>query len=377
VSSTSTATARPSHSLSTAPLAVRYGVAVLIASLALALTLSMAPLLQRTIFVWFFGAVIIAARWCGFGPALLTALIGIIGVDYYVIPPAGSFKLEQGDIVGTLVFAVLCFVISTVTEQMREARAVAERHAADAERNAERNRLLATEAQQANEAKQQFLAAMSHELRTPLNAIGGYAELLEMGIHGDVADQQREPIARIRRSQRHLQTLVEQILSFAKTEAGKRELVSTVVPVDAVLAQSAEMIAPQVSAAGQTLAVEGCDDDLYIRGDRDAVEQILINLLGNAVKYTPSGGRIGLTCVADARDVGIRVSDTGPGIPPDKRDAIFQPFTQLDQELSSRKAGVGLGLAISRDLARAMQGDVTVDASVSSGATFVLRLPRA
>jgi signal transduction histidine kinase len=356
---------------------VRYGVAVLIASLALALTLSMAPLLQRTIFVWFFGAVIIAARWCGFGPALLTALIGIIGVDYYVIPPAGSFKLEQGDIVGTLVFAVLCFVISTVTEQMREARAVAERHAADAERNAERNRLLATEAQQANEAKQQFLAAMSHELRTPLNAIGGYAELLEMGIHGDVADQQREPIARIRRSQRHLQTLVEQILSFAKTEAGKRELVSTVVPVDAVLAQSAEMIAPQVSAAGQTLAVEGCDDDLYIRGDRDAVEQILINLLGNAVKYTPSGGRIGLTCVADARDVGIRVSDTGPGIPPDKRDAIFQPFTQLDQELSSRKAGVGLGLAISRDLARAMQGDVTVDASVSSGATFVLRLPRA
>ena len=233
------------------------------------------------------------------------------------------------------------------------------------------------EAESANAAKAQFLASMSHELRTPLNAIGGYAELIELGVLGPVTEKQQEALGRVRRSQRHLNFLVDQVLSFARIEAGKVHLEIVTVPVNDAVSRLADLIAPQ--AAGKQLKYEfdGCGPDIAVRADRDRLDQILLNLIGNAVKYTPSGGSIRVSVDCDPRTVSISVADTGPGIPEDQRDVIFRPFVQLGTTADRPAGGVGLGLAISRDLAHAMDGEVRVKRSSPAGSTFVLTLPRA
>ncbi len=232
------------------------------------------------------------------------------------------------------------------------------------------------DAEAANRAKMDFLASMSHELRTPLNAIGGYAELLEMGVHGPLSAAQQEAIARIQRSQRNLHALVEDILSFAKIEAGKTEFELGLVTVHDVLTRLGELVAPQVQAQGLRYEYAECDPELSVYADRERAEQILINLLTNAIKFTPPDGRIMLAVEATADDVAIRVTDSGVGIPPDKLEAIFQPFVQLPHRMRGRPSGIGLGLAISRDLARAMNGEIVASSAAGGGSTFTLRLPR-
>ena len=231
------------------------------------------------------------------------------------------------------------------------------------------------EAEMANAAKATFLASMSHELRTPLNAIAGYAELMELGVLGPVTEKQTEALGRLQRSRRHLSSLVDQVLSFARIEAGKMEFEIVNLPVNDAITRLADMIAPQ--AAGKQLAYsfDGCGKDIAVRADRDRLDQIMLNLIGNAVKYTPSGGSITVSVDSDPKTVRIAVSDTGPGIPKDKQQLIFQPFVQLGSSAEATASGVGLGLAISRDLARAMNGDVDVSSN-GKGSVFILTLPR-
>ena len=233
------------------------------------------------------------------------------------------------------------------------------------------------EAETANMAKSDFLATMSHELRTPLNAIAGYAELMEMGIHGPLSDAQREAISRIQRSQRHLLALINDILNFARIEAGQLALTLDDVPVPAMIQELEPLVAPQLGAKALTLELDASQAALLARADGEKVRQILLNLVSNAIKFTPRGGRITIGSGARDHRVWISITDTGAGIPAEQLEQIFEPFVQLNRTLASAHEGAGLGLAISRDLARAMGGDVTVESRVGNGSTFTLWLPRA
>ncbi|HKN58939.1 MAG TPA: ATP-binding protein, partial [Gemmatimonadaceae bacterium] len=206
----------------------------------------------------------------------------------------------------------------------------------------------------ANRSKAEFLAVMSHELRTPLNSIGGYVDLLEMELHGPLTEAQKSDLARIRRSQQHLLGIITDILNFTRLEATEVKFDIIDVPVRALIADLDGVVSSLARAKSLIYECESPTGNLFTRTDPDKLRQILINLLSNAVKFTPEGGRIRVYCTSNEKSVSIHVKDTGPGIPGDKLEAVFQPFVQLDHALTRTTDGTGLGLAISRGLARGM-----------------------
>ncbi|HEX2206882.1 MAG TPA: ATP-binding protein [Longimicrobium sp.] len=256
-------------------------------------------------------------------------------------------------------------------QALERARLYDAERAARAEAEAARS-----EAEEANLAKSEFLARMSHDLRTPLNAIGGYTELVEMEIHGPVTAEQAQVMQRIRRAQQHLLTLINDILSYARLEAGQVRLELEDVQVSHALMELRPLVEPQAEAKGLRLEVRG-GEGVFVRADRERLIQILLNLVSNAVKFTEPGGEVAVTCAATGPAVAVRVRDTGPGIPDDRLQEIFDPFVQVGRSSAERRQGVGLGLAISRELARMMEGELVVESVVGEGSTFVLTLPRA
>ena len=233
------------------------------------------------------------------------------------------------------------------------------------------------EADVANRTKTEFLAAMSHELRTPLNAIAGYVQLLMLGVRGPLTEEQTVDLARIQRSQQHLLSLINDILNFSRLEAGAVTYEIESVPLGTVLEAATSMISLQAAAKQITLTLEPCPPTMRALADDSKLEQVLLNLLSNAVKFTQRGGHVSIRCEAADDHVLTRVQDDGPGIPADRLADIFEPFVQLDRALGNPREGVGLGLAISRDLARGMQGDLTVESIPGKGSTFTVSLKRA
>lgn len=245
-----------------------------------------------------------------------------------------------------------------------------------------------TEAEEASRAKSRFLGTVSHELRTPINAVLGYAELLEEEIAGSLTEGQRRQVERIRASTKHLHMLVGDVLDLARVEAGRVEIEVERMTLGEAVEEALSLVRPQARREGLELDVVEGNRTLRCRADRDRVRQILVNLLSNAVKFTRSGGGIvvetGLDRPAsgsgppagDEPMVFVRVSDTGVGIEPEQLETMFQPFTQGDVRASER-SGVGLGLAISRQLAEQMEGRLTAESEPGEGSAFTLWLPRA
>ncbi len=255
-----------------------------------------------------------------------------------------------------------------VTRDLTERQAAQQRALADARR--------VGEAESASRTKSEFLTVMSHELRTPINATIGYAQLIDAAIGGPVTDQQRDYLARICASQQHLLRIINDLLDYGRISARKVAFEFTPVAVQTVLDSVFPMVEPQAATKGLALRRPPRPSDLVVRADRVKMEQILLNLLSNAVKFTPSGGSVSVATAGDADWATIAVRDTGPGIPAEKSEAIFEPFVQLGRSLASGHQGTGLGLAISRDLAREMGGDIHIDSPPGAGATFIIKLPR-
>ena len=239
------------------------------------------------------------------------------------------------------------------------------------------NARLFSDAQAASRAKSEFLATMSHELRTPLNAIAGYADLMAMGVRGPVTAEQLRDLGRIRQNEKHLLEIITSILNFSRIEAGHITYDIRRCALGDVLERMEGMIEPQALAREITYAYLPVAASVAVAADREKLEQILLNLLGNAVKFTPRGGRITLSAREQAGRVCIEVRDTGIGIKTELLDSIFAPFVQLESAFTRTVEGTGLGLAISRDLARGMGGDLKAMSTPGEGSLFTLDLPGA
>jgi signal transduction histidine kinase len=394
----------------------RYLLAVALTGLAFGITLGLRSMLGEHGQLLFFGAVVVSAILGGLGPGLVATLLSVVAIDYLLVghlPFPLVMPVAPDQLIRLALFTVVALVTSGVSGSLRTSRETAERQARELARQAVALEKQATElsrqvaesralsaalersnarlrevaatadearvaAETANRAKLDFLATMSHELRTPLNAISGYVELLKLEVGGPLAAQQRQYLDRVQHAQRHLLGLINNVLNFAKLESGRVEYAMTDVPVDLVLRSMHALVQPQVAAKSIAYDYRPTDRALTVRADREKLEQIVLNLLSNAVKFTPSGGRIALSGERGPNaggGIAIIVEDSGVGIPPDKLDAIFEPFVQVGPALTRERDGAGLGLAISRDLARAMGGDLSVTSQVGAGSRFTLVLP--
>jgi signal transduction histidine kinase len=308
-------------------------------------------------------------------------VIGAISFDF-----AAEREFDADD---RALLATLCRQCAQAIERARlyeaehAARADAEMLRSDAEEARARAEDARRRADDANQAKSAFLATMSHELRTPLNAIGGYAELLDLGVRGPVTAAQHQDLARIRRAGAYLLGLINDVLNFVQLESAQVRYSVRDLSVNTALQDAAALIEPQTRQKGIHFVCEPCPHDWTMRADGDKVQQVLLNLLSNAVKFTLEGGQVVLSCLGREAPYGtpdgsvrIAVRDTGSGIPADKLEQIFEPFVQIGRELRNPVAGVGLGLAISRELARGMGGNLTADSTVGAGSTFTVVLPR-
>jgi len=314
-------------------------------------------------------------------PAALVAPI-ILGLIRLAGETAGFYETEFGVsifAVSTIVVFVLLVLWSAraLRESDKErvdllameqnARATAERARVEAE-------VARAEAERANTIKTDFLAVMSHELRTPLTAIMGYEELLSDGITGPVTELQRQQLGRINASARHLLGLIDEILTFARVDIGRERVRWESMSVNQTLTDAASLIESVAASKKLKYTIELLDEDQSIQTDGTKFRQMLVNLLSNAVKFTDQG-EVRLTPSVRDRLLEIRVSDTGVGIDAANIEYVFEPFWQLEQSATRKSGGTGLGLSVTRKLARLLGGEVSVASRLGAGTTFLLTLP--
>jgi signal transduction histidine kinase len=273
-------------------------------------------------------------------------------------------------------------------DQLRERQAEVERLsivAEEARARAEEARLVA---ERSLVVQERFMALTTHEIRTPLNGMLGYLELLDMELKETLTTKQADYFMRIGRACRHLAGVTNDFLDMAKGEAGHLHVAQFPGAARQVISEAASLVAPQAAARTVEITLLEAAERIMYLGDVDRIRQVLVNVLGNAVSFTPAGGLIRVTAAyteavppGSALSTGpwctIRVEDSGPGIPPEKLPQVFQPFVQLSSGAQGGRKGTGLGLTVSRQLALLMGGDLTVEccAGIDGGAAFTLWLP--
>jgi len=239
----------------------------------------------------------------------------------------------------------------------------------------EEMRIAHARAAEANQAKAEFLAVMSHELRTPLNAISGYVDLMSLGVDGALTEKQRTSLTRIQLNQQHLLSLIDDVLTFARIEAGRLRVDIQTVMVHDVVEKLESLVRPDLQKKELAFSYDRGAHELSVRADPEKLRQVLLNLVANAIKFTPEGGRIRVGADLRGDFVSIWVSDTGIGIHGDQIAQVFEPFFQVEQGPTRRYPGIGLGLAIARDLSRAMGGEIRLESTVGRGSTVSVLLP--
>ncbi|MEP6904574.1 MAG: ATP-binding protein [Gemmatimonadales bacterium] len=323
-------------------------------------------LLPGTIIIpFFFGIVRLTAEEAGlFSSELATSLFAVADIVTFLLLVAWSARVlritdrKRGEL----------FV------QERDARMSSERARHDAEAARAEAEEARAEAESANGAKGDFLAVMSHELRTPLSAIMGYQELLADGITGPINEQQSQQLGRIKASARHLLSLIDEILTFTRIDAGREEVNIERSTLTTLLEPAAELVESLARARGLHIEVMLPPQEVIVETDAVKVRQMIVNLLSNAVKFTDRG-RIILSGDQKGDQLVISVEDTGIGINQDHIERIFEPFWQVEQKATRRAGGTGLGLTVTRRLALLLGGDVTVKSVPGSGTTFTICLP--
>ena len=281
-------------------------------------------------------------------------------------------------VIGTMV--VFAVAVLWSAKVMRRSEIIRE----EARERAERASRIAREAQaaaeKANRSKSEFLAVMSHELRTPLNAIRGYAEILDMNIAGPLTESQRDHLRKIQRSEAHLLGLIDDLLNYTQIETGRLSYAMRDIRLGSIVDQALVLTQPRAKA--KNVSVESAiaeDSEIMVVGDHDKLVQIVVNLVSNAIKFSRPGSAVAIACAAcngdSIRNVALEVRDTGRGIPPDQLDHIFEPFFQVDKGLTRNNDGVGLGLAISLTLARAMSCEISAVSAPGEGSVFTLTIP--
>ena len=249
----------------------------------------------------------------------------------------------------------------------KEARAHAEHARSEAE-------IARAEAERANNSKTDFLAVMSHELRTPLTAIMGYEELLSDGITGPVTELQRQQLGRINASARHLLGLIDEILTFARVDIGRERVRWESMSVNHTLSDAAALVEPMATAKNLKLVIKLLGEDQAIQTDGTKLRQMLVNILSNGIKFTEKG-EVLLGCAVNDGVLEVTIADTGVGIAAENIEYVFEPFWQAEQTATRKTGGTGLGLSVTRKLARLLGGDVTVASRIGAGTTFLLTLP--
>jgi signal transduction histidine kinase len=300
------------------------------------------------------------------GAVTSTAFVSLIAIVFTTLQrgPFAQAELHNSLLSLQVFVGILAATFLLLGASLSEKRRVA-RELRDARETAEA----------ANRAKSSFLAVVSHELRTPLNAITGYVDLLSLELEGPLNEKQHAILGRIAQSQRHLLSLIDDVLGFAQVEAGRLSFSLQSVRVQSAIDAIEPIVAPQMMRRGLTLRVDECDPGLLVRADPDRLRQILLNLVANSMKFTLPGGLVRIRAEGEGGRVRITVSDSGIGIPTSQINKVFDPFFQVHQGGTRQYPGLGLGLSIVRDVVLAMEGHVAIESEPQKGTTVTVWLP--
>jgi signal transduction histidine kinase len=370
----------------------RYGFALLASVVTVAVVQVLGRIFPFEPFLLFAVPVALTSRYAGRGPTALAVAVTLIAIEVTLILSGGRFRFTDSDLwVHAAVFGIVAFTIDSTTEALRKARRAAERSAEhledlniELEQQMEHIQLLSDdlhqtnqslgqardEAEEASRAREEMLAVVAHDLRNPLNVVMMTTALFA---ETDLSGEKRSQLLGVmRRAASRMNRLIEDLLDVVRQEAGQMRLELAEVSVPSLVAQTAEMFQDTAAERGISLHVLECSPSLQVMGDSERIMQVLSNLVGNALKFVPRGGSIVLQCAVKDSDAVFSVTDTGPGIPREDLEKLFEKFWQRRR---TDKRGVGLGLSIARGIVEAHGGRIWADSTVGLGSTFSFTIP--
>jgi signal transduction histidine kinase len=370
----------------------RYGIALLASAAGLAVVALLSRILPFEPFLLFAVPVALTSRYAGRGPTALSVVLTVMAIEATLVLSSGRFAFTDAELwVHAAIFGVVAFAIDSTTEALRKARRDAERSAAhleelnvELEQQMDQVQMLSEDlhrtnlslaeardvAEQASRAREEMLAVVAHDLRNPLNLLMMTTHLFD---DGESSGERRDQLLGVmRRAAQRMNRLIEDLLEVVRQESGKMSLDLGEASVGSVLEQTAEMFQTTATEKGVSLLVEKTPPGVAIWGDAERVIQVMSNLVGNALKFVPRGGKVVVKSERRGAEVVFSVADSGPGIPREDLNKLFDKFWQRRR---TDKRGVGLGLAIARGIVEAHGGRIWAESAVGAGSTFYFTLP--